>query len=286
MNNRMFGNLMRVFLTSTTIKGKVVSMEAAIMKHLTAIEQKYAVKILYACESGSRAWGFASTNSDYDVRFLYIHPRDWYLSIHEKRNIIEYMDDGVLDINGWDIRKALRLLHKANAALREWLHSPIVYLAQQMASQLLLELAQKAFLPETLCHHYLSMARKNLATIKDAPQAKLKTYLYALRPLLCCQWIIERNTQPPMLIDELLPACLPEQDTQLGEFVTHMLRLKRQSEETTLIARSSFFETFLQRQLAELEPQIPKNPPKVSLEEFDHVLRSLLSTYPNAPCER
>jgi predicted nucleotidyltransferase len=252
-------------------------MKETISTHLTTIERKYAVTILYACESGSRAWGFASTNSDYDVRFVYVHARDWYLSIHEKRNVIEYMDDGVLDINGWDIRKALRLLQKGNAALREWLHSPVIYLARDPAHSMLLELAQQAFLPETLCHHYLAMARKSLAGIKDAPQAKLKSYLYALRPLLCCKWIVERNTQPPMLIDELLSACFPQEQRQVWEHVQQLLEQKRHGKETSSGERSEMFESFLAEQSTRLETGIPKNPAKCPANEFDRVFKALLT---------
>ena len=73
---------------------------------LTQIETDHQVRILYACESGSRAWGFASTDSDYDVRFIYVHPRDGYLSVFQGRDVIELPIDNVLDINGWDLRKA------------------------------------------------------------------------------------------------------------------------------------------------------------------------------------
>lgn len=252
-------------------------MKETISTHLATIERKYAVKIVYACESGSRAWGFASTNSDYDVRFLYLHAPNWYLSIYEKRNVIEYMNNGVLDINGWDIRKALRLLQKGNAALREWLHSPIVYLMQEPARSLLLELAEQAFLPETLCYHYLSMARKSLVTIRNASQAKLKTYLYALRPLLCCRWIIEQNIQPPMLIDDLLSACMPQEQRQIWELVQQLLEQKRHGEETSMVERSEVFESFLAEQLMTLEADIPKNPVKCPADEFDRVFKALLA---------
>jgi predicted nucleotidyltransferase len=253
----------------------VVAMQTAIQTHLSTIAQRYDVTILYACESGSRAWGFASPNSDYDVRFIYVHKLDWYLSIHGKRDVIEYMDDGVLDINGWDLRKALRLLQKGNAPLREWLHSPIVYYTREDLFSQVHELALRAWLPETLCRHYLSMTKRSLAAAKDASQAKLKTYLYALRPLLCCQWLIQQSTQPPMLIDELLSACLPENEPDIREFVAEILHVKRNSEETSTMEHSHFFETFLKRQMSELEPKIPKNPEKLSSDEFDRVFKQI-----------
>jgi predicted nucleotidyltransferase len=251
-------------------------MNEQIDAHLTAIEQKYAVKILYACESGSRAWGFASRDSDYDVRFLCAHPPDWYLSISEKRDVIEYMNDGVLDINGWDLRKTLRLLRKANAPLREWLISPIIYRSLESVITPLKELAQQAFLPETLCHHYLAIAKRHLAKMKEVKDAKAKAYLYVLRPLLCSQWIVQFATQPPMLIDELLPACLAKEDGQVREFVERLLALKRQGEESMTVARTEFFETYVNITMADVESRIPKNPKKVPNDLFDQVFRDIV----------
>ncbi len=103
-------------------------MTKTILENLTLIEHDHNVRILYAVESGSRAWGFASKNSDFDVRFIYIHTLDWYLSIQEKRDVIEIPINDDLDISGWDLRKALGLLRKTNPPLLEWLGSPIIYL--------------------------------------------------------------------------------------------------------------------------------------------------------------
>jgi predicted nucleotidyltransferase len=243
---------------------------------LSAIESEYAVKIIYACESGSRAWGFASKDSDYDVRFLYAHPPDWYLSIWEKQDVIEYVNDGVLDITGWDIRKALQLLRKSNAPLREWLSSPTTYRTLNEAIEPVRELAQKSFLPESLCHHYLSMAKKSLLSLQEKKHVKIKSYLYALRPLLCSQWIIQYHTQPPMLIDELLSTCLSDQPDEIRSYVHHLIKKKKVGEETTFVERKSFFETYLANQLVELESKVPKNPEKPPLEVFDQVFQHIV----------
>lgn len=250
---------------------------------LTAIETEYTVKIIYACESGSRAWGFASKNSDYDVRFLYVHPPDWYLSIWEKRDVIEYINDGVLDITGWDIRKALQLLRKSNAPLREWLSSPITYRTLNEAIEPVRELAQKSFLPESLCHHYLSMAKKSLLSFQDKKHAKIKSYLYALRPLLCSQWIIQYHTQPPMLIDELISTCLSAQPDEIQSHVHYLIEKKKVGEETTFVERKSFFETYLANQLAALESKVPKNSEKQPLEVFVRVFQYILKICFSSP---
>ena len=94
-------------------------MQALILEKLDAIEAEHGVQILYACESGSRGWGIASQDSDYDVRFIYCHRRDWYLAVGEPRDVIELPINDVLDINGWDLRKALQLMRKSNPTLLE-----------------------------------------------------------------------------------------------------------------------------------------------------------------------
>src|SRR3954468_4332579 len=101
-------------------------MKIEIQNKLKQIEEHYKVKVLYACETGSRAWGFPSPDSDYDVRMIYVHEPDWYLSLSEGKDAIEAMD-GDLDVTGWDFRKCLRLLWKSNGTLLERIQSPIVY---------------------------------------------------------------------------------------------------------------------------------------------------------------
>ncbi len=102
-------------------------MRKKIKEQLRRIEDAENIKILLAVESGSRAWGFASPDSDYDVRFVYIRSLEDYLRLDATRDVIELPIDDVLDINGWDLQKTLRLLHKSNPTLFEWFSSPIVY---------------------------------------------------------------------------------------------------------------------------------------------------------------
>ncbi len=173
-------------------------MKEEIVKELSALEQKYGVSILYACESGSRAWGFASTDSDYDVRFIYAQPRDCYLSIRERRDVIELPVNSLLDINGWDIRKALQLFLKSNGPLYEWLQSPIVYREDAGFAGELRGMMNDFFSLRAGCHHYLSMTRNVFENDMQGPEVRLKKYFYALRPALACRWIIEKNSVPPM----------------------------------------------------------------------------------------
>lgn len=138
------------------------AMRARVLDELQRIEREHQVTVLYACESGSRAWGFASPDSDYDVRFVYVPRNDWYLRVDEPRDVIERPLSDELDISGWELRKTLRLMRGANPSLLEWLGSPLVYRADAEATRRLRELGEAFYSPRAVRHHYLSMARKNL----------------------------------------------------------------------------------------------------------------------------
>jgi predicted nucleotidyltransferase len=130
---------------------------------LSSIEKDEEVQILYACESGSRAWGFASADSDYDVRFIYLRPKKWYLSINleHKRDVIELPITSGLDVNGWDLRKALQLFQRSNPPLLEWLGSPIVYLEKYSVIPRMRELREICYSPIACQYHYYKMAKGN-----------------------------------------------------------------------------------------------------------------------------
>ncbi len=191
-----------------------------IKAELRAIEEKEGVKILLAVESGSRAWGFHSPDSDYDVRFLYVRPREHYLRLDRTRDVIEWKLDAVLDINGWDFNKTLRLLHTSNPTLFEWLSSPIVYLRDPFVNQLE-ELAQSYFLAKPGLFHYLHMAEGNNREFLKGERVKLKKYFYVLRPILACRHILAKGTPPPMLFDTLVERYLaPEVRPYVEELLT------------------------------------------------------------------
>ena len=232
------------------------------------------MKIIYACESGSRAWGFASKDSDYDVRFIYVQPVDWYLSITEQKDVIEIPVNEELDISGWDIRKALRLLRKSNAPLLEWLSSPIVYRKVAEAVDSLCALSEKAFLPVSSCHHYLSMARSGIAEFQDKSDVKIKSYLYAVRTLLCCKWIVGHMRQPPMRIQDLLEEHLPA--GAIRHFIDKLIERKENDAETTRLERSVQFEDYLKAESKSLDAKIPKNQEKIAIKEFDAVFKEIL----------
>lgn len=160
-----------------------------IQSELDEIERKEDVKILFACESGSRAWGFESEDSDYDVRFIYIRKTDDYLSIRKKRDVIEKPIDDELDISGWDIVKALMLLKKSNPPLLEWLQSPIVYREEGIFSSEIRRLMHEYYSPKSCMYHYLHMAQGNFREYLKGDSVWVKKYFYVLRPILACIWI-------------------------------------------------------------------------------------------------
>lgn len=181
-------------------------MQNKILEKLKALERDNNIKILYAVESGSRGWGFASTDSDYDARFIYIHPPDWYLSIEDKKDYIDVPINDLLDINGWDLKKSLLLYKKSNPPLMEWLSSPIIYLDNYGIAQKLRELLPDYFAPVPTIYHYLHIAKNKYDEIMSTDQVKIKRYFYILRPVLACMWVEKNNTMPPMEFAQLMAA--------------------------------------------------------------------------------
>ncbi|MCB1043185.1 MAG: nucleotidyltransferase domain-containing protein [Acidobacteria bacterium] len=199
-------------------------MHDAIQSALVSMEQEHGVKVLYACESGSRAWGFASPDSDYDVRFIYVHPLTWYLKLGAQRDVIEAMLPGDLDVSGWDLRKALRLLIKNNGALLEWLHSPIVYCDHGGFRQSVCDLLPEILNPRTLFYHYHVMADRLWRDCQCVQNISLKRLFYVLRTLLAAGWLLEKQTVPPVLFDDLFQQS--ELPTDLRDAVVNMKKEK------------------------------------------------------------
>lgn len=207
-------------------------MKETILEKLLELEQKENIKILYACESGSRAWGFASPDSDFDVRFIYTRPLGHYLSIIETTDVVGLPVNEVLDIGGWDIKKALKLFLKSNAPLYEWLQSPIVYQQDDNFLEELQDLMPAYFSARSAANHYLSMATNTLQGDLKGEQVKLKRYFYALRPALACLWIVEKHIVPPMEF-ESLRILITDQAVQ--KCIDNLLDQKKDADEKALI---------------------------------------------------
>lgn len=233
---------------------------AKIEERLRQIEADESVRILYACESGSRAWGFASPDSDYDVRFIYVRPKEWYLSIdvENRRDVIEPKNEGILDLSGWDLRKTLQLLRKSNPPLLEWLRSPIIYLEIPPIVSELRRLAAEYYSPAACHYHYRSMARNNYRDYTQHDEVPLKKYFYILRPLLAMQWIEAGYGGVPMefqaLVDRMVPA------GPLLSAIEDLLRNKRDTDEQSLGPRIPAIADFIDAELERLETTTPDHP--------------------------
>jgi len=186
-----------------------MNCEALIQTKIKEIEAKENVKILHAVESGSRAWGFASPDSDYDVRFIYVRPKEFYLGLQSKTDYIDWELNEILDINGWDISKVLQHVHKANATIYEWANSPIVYYTTPEWEQMQ-ECINKYFSCKSAIYHYYGTANKNYLKYLLDDMVKYKKYFYVLRPILACKWIEKKQCPPPVLFQDLVDEVLDE----------------------------------------------------------------------------
>ena len=227
-------------------------MREKIQTQLHRIEEDKNIKILLAVESGSRAWGFASPDSDYDVRFIYIRRKEDYLRLDKVRDVIELPIDDVFDINGWDLQKALRLLYKSNPTLFEWFSSPIVYRETEFADRFR-NFMINYFSPKRTVYHYLSMAEGNYREYLKGDLVRAKKYFYVLRPVLACRWILDRGTPPPMLFSELMKAELP---SELIGAVNQLLELKMNSPEMKFIPKNQEINEYLDKSITSIKSAV------------------------------
>ncbi|MCB0838559.1 MAG: nucleotidyltransferase domain-containing protein [Bacteroidetes bacterium] len=217
-----------------------------IQSKLTELSEERGIKILHACESGSRAWGFPSPDSDYDVRFIYVHPRDWYLSIENSTDNINIFFSKDLDFNAWDIRKALGLLRKSNATPFEWLQSPIVYRESPGFADKFRSLFEEYFAPKALTHHYLGICTSSLKSVTDSGVIKLKKYFYVLRPLLAAKWIVDGKGVPPMEFGKLM-AGLDDQPV-IKQIIDELLEIKKEAAEDQTIHLIPELQRFIEKE--------------------------------------
>lgn len=249
-------------------------MKETIQQKLLELEQTENIKILYACESGSRAWGFASPDSDFDVRFIYTRQLNHYLSIAEKTDVVGLPVNEVLDIGGWDIKKVLKLFLKSNAPLYEWLQSPIVYSEDDNFAKELQGLMSAYFSQRSAANHYLSMATNTLRDDLQGDQVKLKRYFYALRPALACLWIVEKQTVPPM---EFEPLRILITDPVVQKLIDNLLDRKKDADEKALIEPIAMLNNWLSETLDYCKERVPSLPSvRKDTEELDAFFRKHL----------
>jgi predicted nucleotidyltransferase len=249
-------------------------MTETILQKLLELEQNENIKILYACESGSRAWGFASPDSDFDVRFIYARPVNDYLGIIELPDNVGLPVNEILDIGGWDIKKSLKLFLKSNSTLYEWLQSPIVYHGDSLFANDLRKLMSEYFLLRSGANHYLSMAHNTLRDDLQNEQVKLKRYFYALRPALACLWIVEKNTVPPMEFEHLRVMIT---DNEVQNAIDELLERKKIADEKALIAPVPLLNQWLSTTLDRCKECIPELPSeKKDAGELNNIFRKYI----------
>lgn len=224
-----------------------------IESRLASIASEQNIKILYACESGSRAWGFPSPNNDYDVRFVYVHPMEWYFRLDEDRDVIdlplENSPAGLLDLDGWDLRKTLRLLSKSNPVIWEWLQSPICYHDKKILRESR-DVFDPFYSPIAACHHYLGICRNTMSQGLNGPTVKIKKYFYMLRPLLAAAWIERYRSIPPMELEPLLP--LLDECPDIKSSILDLQVRKQNIDEQVPIPRIPLIDHFLENELGSL----------------------------------
>lgn len=250
------------------------TMRARVLEELARIERERNVTVLYACESGSRAWGFASTDSDYDVRFVYVEKPQWFVQVDTPRAVIERPLDDELDVSGWELRKTLGLLRKSNPTLLEWLDSPLVYRSESAQVAQLRELAEAFYSPPAARNHYLSMAKNNFRQYLQGDSVRFKKYFYVLRPLLAVRWIDQGRGRPPMTFAELLTTV---EDRALLAEVDELLALKRNADERACGSRRPALHRFIAAELERDAPTLLRN--QEDSRRLDNYLRDTVELY-------
>ncbi len=249
-------------------------MKNVIISKLKEIEEKENIQILHCIESGSRAWGFASPDSDYDVRFVYVRPKEFYLRLDKTRDVIEWQLDDILDINGWDISKSLTLLHKSNPTLFEWNSSPIIYKTTNEWKKIS-PIINRYFVAKSGLYHYLNTAKSNYREYLKGETVRLKKYFYVLRPLLACKWILAEGTPPPMLFSTLMDKYL---EKSVRPDVEKLLDLKMKQPEIGEGNRFDRVNEYIDRTIETIEENIKLLPAAHdnSWDELNTVFLSLL----------
>lgn len=248
---------------------------------LAETERREGVRVLLAIESGSRAWGFPSRDSDYDVRFIYVRPTSSYLSVSPPRDVIERPIDGALDLGGWDIRKALGLMAGSNAVALEWLASPVVYRSDRAAVEEITALARATAHLPALGYHYDQLARGAWPSGANGP-IRLKSYFYALRPALALVWLRRHGTPPPMSMAALLAGSDVPHAVEAG--IEELRQRKATAGEADMAPRQPVLDAFLAEALAAPISRPPPWDRTAALASADALFQQLLRRYSGARC--
>lgn len=238
-----------------------LAKKATILKSLQNLEAEHDIRVLLAVESGSRAWGFASPDSDWDVRFIYVHKPEWYLSIDQYKDSLEVMLPGDLDLAGWELQKALRLFRKSNPALLEWLGGPMVYLEKGNTARRLRDLIPSYFNPVGVTYHYLHLARGTFREFVTQDVVRWKKYFYVLRPLLACRWMERKGGMAAVEFSRLLEAA--ELPGEIRGEIDRLLEMKTSAGEMESGAPIMKLNAFLETEIAYFEEKVKNYPARI-----------------------
>ncbi|MBU9722054.1 MULTISPECIES: nucleotidyltransferase domain-containing protein [Bacillaceae] len=259
-------------------------MDHKIIERLSKIEKYNKIHILYACDSGSHTWGVSSTSSDFDVRFIYVHPMEHYLKIDDMKNdVVESPITEGIELVGWDLRKSLRLLRKSNPTLLEWLNTDIIYYENEKFSQHMKKMSQDCFSNKATLHHYVNMASRNYKPLYENA-ATIKQYLNVLRPLLMCMWIYEHNKFPstlsiPLLVDMLINE--KKENKHLNKIIHELINNKQHNKKMLESIYSDDLNNFFEEQITfhkQFVQSLPKmTKPMYHTSQLDHFFRFVLN---------
>lgn len=224
-------------------------MNRTILERLSEIERKEHIQIIHAAESGSYAWGFSSVQSDHDIRFVYVRPLEYYLRLDKTQDVIEYPQSDHIDIIGWDLKKALKLVYKSNPTIFEWSRSPIVYRTSPQWKEIS-KILNDYFQSASGLHHYLNAAKHNYLDYLQDDIVRIKKYFYVIRPILACKWILEKQETPPMIFSEL---CQCENDPLILNEIRQLLDLKINNPEILQIKRIETLNAYIERNISEIQ---------------------------------
>lgn len=211
-------------------------MKERILTLLHDLEKKYGIRILMAVSYGSRSFGYASAESDWDVRFIYIHQPVWYFSIAKTEDSVKLMlDDENIDMEGYDLKKALALLAKTNPNESDWLHAKDYLIIDEDFLKAMLVFEDQCYNRHHALYHFYSISLKHNQRYLEK-EVTLKRFVYYMRGLLSCRWLEQNGSHPPVIVDELIDATIRDNES-IREKAHHLLELKRmgRSNDTTIV---------------------------------------------------
>lgn len=250
-----------------------MTTDQQINQSVSDLEKEMELTTILAVESGSRAWGFPSEDSDYDVRIIYRHNQDWYLSVFKRKDHLNLPITDELDIAGWDIRKVLLLLYKGNAVVHEWLKSPVIYHRDEKRTVQLREFAEKVFDPAMALRHYISMAAKKLDS-EESGAFTAKRLLYGYRTLLCARWVTEYQSAPPMEFSQLRKE-FTKDNSEVNEGLKSLIKAKASGSEKDEIEVARYLNDYGAVWISKLK-KVRLSGPKQQTEIFDEIFKSLV----------